>query len=108
MREFFFTGWLDNVALGQAVNLFGWLVRNLLNVGMTALTFDLGMHAFVEDIFIDVHQPEVTLFIHSAEAGILVAQQAVADVCRIDNRGCAKGEKQQSRTRKKDGLKAYF
>ena len=71
--KFFFAGWLDNVALGQAVDFFGRLVGNLLDVRVAAFAFNFGMHAFIENVFIDVHEPEFAVFIYPAETGVLVA-----------------------------------
>ena len=71
--EFFFAGWLDNVALGQAVDFFSRLVGNLLDVRVASFAFYFGMHAFIEYIFIDVHEPEFAVFVYPAETGVLMA-----------------------------------
>jgi len=71
--KLFFTGRLDNVALSQAVDLFGRLVGNLLDVRVASFAFYFGMHAFIEYILIDVHEPEFAVFVYSAETGVLMA-----------------------------------
>ena len=71
--KFFFTGWLDNVALGQAVDFFSRIMGNLFDVRVASFTFYFGVHAFIEYIFIDVHEPEIAVFIYPTETGVLVA-----------------------------------
>ena len=78
--KLFFTRRLDDMALGQTIDLLGRLVRYFLNVRMASFTFDFGMHALVEYIFVYKQEPEFTFFIHPAEAGIFVAQETVADI----------------------------
>ena len=81
--KFFFTGRFDDVALGQAVDFFGRLVGNLLDVRVASFAFDFGMHTVIEYIFIDIHEPEFAVFIYPAETGILVTHQAVTDISGV-------------------------
>ncbi len=71
------------MALGQAVDFFGRVMGNLLDVRVAALTFYLGMHTIIKNRFIDKKEPELTIFINPAEAGILVAQKTIADISSI-------------------------
>ena len=73
MGKFFFTGWLDDVALGQAVDFFGRFVGNFLDVRVASFAFYFGMHAFIKNVFIYVHEPEIAVFIYPTETGVLVA-----------------------------------
>ena len=73
MGKLFFTGWLDNVALGQAVDFFGRFVGNFLDVRVASFAFYFGMHAFIKNVFIYVHEPEIAVFIYPTETGVLVA-----------------------------------
>ena len=73
MREFFFTGGLDNMALGQAVDFFRRLMWNLLDVRMASFAFYFGMNAIVKYSFVDVQESEIAFLIHSAQTGIFMA-----------------------------------
>ena len=90
--KLFFTGRLNNMALPQAIDFLGRLMRNLLDIRMTPFAFDFGMHAFIENIFIDVQEPEFTFLVNPTETGIFMAQKAVADVGRRCVFQCKNGE----------------
>jgi hypothetical protein len=55
-------------------------MRNLLDIGMASFTFYLGVNTGHEDIFVNVKEPELAVLTDSAEAGVLVAQKAIADI----------------------------
>jgi hypothetical protein len=78
--EFFFTGGLNDVALGQTIDFLGRLMGYLLDIRMAPFTFNFGMHAIVEYGFVYKQKPEFTFFIDPAEARVFVAHKAVADI----------------------------
>ena len=78
--EFFFTGRLNNMALGQTVDFFSRLMGYLFDVRVAPFAFYFGMHAVVKYGFVYKQEPEFTFFIHPAETGVFVAHQAVADI----------------------------
>lgn len=61
------------MALGQAVDFFSSIMGNLFDVRVAALTFYLGMHTVIKNRFIDKKEPELTVFVNPAEAGIFMA-----------------------------------
>ena len=92
--EFFFTGGLNNVALGQAINFLGRLMGYLFDVRVAPFAFYFGMHAIVKYGLVYKQKPEFTFFIDPAETGILVAHQAVADIGGIRTARHKKSEHQ--------------
>ena len=80
MGKLFFTGRLDDVALGQAVDFFGRLMGNLFDVRMAPFTFDLGMYALIEYVLVYKQESKFTFFIYPAETGVFVAHETVADI----------------------------
>jgi hypothetical protein len=69
------------MAFDQAVDLFGRIMRDLLYISMTSFAFDFGMDTVIKDVFIDIKESQVALFINPAYARILMTQQTVANVC---------------------------
>jgi hypothetical protein len=55
-------------------------MRNLFNIRMTPLAFNLGMHALIEYIFVHIQESKIPVFIYPAEAGVFMTHQAVADI----------------------------
>jgi hypothetical protein len=53
---------------------------NFFDVRVATLAFYLGMHTFIEYIFIYIQQPELAFFVNPTESGILVTQETVADI----------------------------
>ncbi len=68
------------MALGQAVDFFSRVMGNLFDVRVAVLTFYLGMYTIIKNRFIDKKEPELTIFVNPAEAGILVAQKTIAHI----------------------------
>lgn len=90
--EFFFTGRLKDMALGQAINFFSRLMGYLFNVRVAPFAFYFGMHAVVKYGLVYKQEPEFPFFIHPAEAGVFVAHKAVADIGGV---GTARHEKSE-------------
>jgi hypothetical protein len=78
--KLFFTGGLYDMALQQAIDFLGGLMRNFLNIRMTPFALDFGVDAFIENIFIDVQESEFAIIVDPAETGIFMAQKAIADI----------------------------
>ena len=70
--EFFFTGGLNDMALGQTIDFLGRLMGYLLDIRMAPFTFNFGMHAIVKYGFVYKQKPEFTFFIDPAEAWVFV------------------------------------
>ena len=68
----------DHVAQISAVDLFRyWIMRNLLDVGMTFPTGDSSVNGFVINSRIDVVIDFVAVLINSAKESILVAHETI-------------------------------
>ena len=102
MGECFFTGRLNDMALGQAINFFCRLMGYLFDVRVAPFAFYFGMHAIVKYGLVYKQEPEFTFFIHPAQAWVLVAHQAVADIGGVGMARHKKGERQKQHTRRKD------
>jgi len=76
------------MAFDKAVDLLGFFVRNLLDIGVTAFTFDLCVNTVVEDVFIYIKEPHLAFFIDTAYARILMAEETVANICGKRVGGC--------------------
>ncbi len=81
VRELLFARRLNYMALDEAIDFLGLFVRDLLDLGMTAFTFDLCVNAIVEYVLIYIKEFHHAFFIDTAYALILMTEEAVAHIC---------------------------
>ena len=77
--------WLNNMALLGAIHFYCHLMRDLIFIRMAIMTFIASMRAGLEHLVIDIIQPELALFIDSAQPPVLVANQAVDLIIGLGN-----------------------
>jgi hypothetical protein len=65
------------MALLGAVDLFGRIVRNAIDIAVTILAFSVTMRTAVEDLLIDIVQSELTGFVDPAQAPVFMAKYTV-------------------------------
>ncbi len=92
------------MTLNKAVNFFGWLMGNFLDVRMTSLTLYLCVNTVIKDRLVDIKEFKSPFSINDADTRILVSQEAVADICSVGSCKHDTGENNDWESDRKEGL----
>jgi len=84
----------------ETVNLFGRFMWDLFYIIMASFAFDFGMDTIIKDVFIDIKESQVAVFIDPAYPRILMTQQTVANVCCRNRRGQSREKNKKCETNK--------
>jgi hypothetical protein len=93
MREIGLTGGLYDVTFLGTVDLVDRIVGNTVDIIVTVLACHTAMRPAVEQLFIDVEEPELTTFIDAAQPPVFMAEDTVEFIVRLS--GQAKYQQEQ-------------
>jgi hypothetical protein len=83
MREIGLTGGLYDVAFLGTVDLLCRIVGNPIDIAVAILACHTAMRTAVEQLLVDIEEPELTAFVNAAQASVFMAEYTVEFIVRL-------------------------